>query len=293
MTSRTMSTVSPALSGKRSPGAFLALHSRAFCSPGGKKQRTPPCLLRSVRRSSRVRVSLLTCCESPSIRPSRSTRFLLHAGFLSVRLFPGTSMSSACAPFSPRVCASFGYIPPEALRHSAPTPAQYPQIEKGRPLFLDHLESGWIFHCYTLREHGVVVAGPDPHTLIDPVDPDAMRRAAATIAGTWLEQAQHDADWLTWLRPRKHQAFVLLTLCRLLYTLDTGTLASKPAAARWVQKTLGRPWAGFIERSRAGLHTSEETLESDANEIVTFIHYTVERFRQWDTSSPNEGKSGG
>ncbi len=184
-------------------------------------------------------------------------------------------------------------IPPEALRHSAPTPAQYPQIEKGRPLFLDHLESGWIFHCYTLREHGVVVAGPDPHTLIDPVDPDAMRRAAATIAGTWLEQAQHDADWLTWLRPRKHQAFVLLTLCRLLYTLDTGTLASKPAAARWVQKTLGRPWAGFIERSRAGLHTSEETLESDANEIVTFIHYTVERFRQWDTSSPNEGKSGG
>jgi hypothetical protein len=185
------------------------------------------------------------------------------------------------------------YIPPEALRHSAPTPAQYPQIEKGRTLFLDHLESGWIFHCYTLREHGVIVAGPGPHTLIDPVDPDAMRRAAATIAGIWLEQAQHDPDWLTWLHPRKHQAFVVLTLCRLLYTLDSGTLASKPAAARWAQKTLGRRWAGPIERSRAGLHTSEETLESDANETVTFIHYTVERFRQRDTSPPDEGKSGG
>ena len=101
------------------------------------------------------------------------------------------------------------YIPLEDLRHSAPTPAQYPQIEKGRMLFLDHLESGWIFHCYTLREHGVIVAGPDPHTLINPVDPDAMRRAAATIAEIWLEQAQHDPGWLTWLHPRKHQAFVV------------------------------------------------------------------------------------
>jgi hypothetical protein len=53
---------------------------------------------------------------------------------------------------------------------------------------MDQLESGWIFQCYTLREHRVVVAGPDPRTLIDPVDPDEMRQAAAAIVGKWLEQ---------------------------------------------------------------------------------------------------------
>lgn len=70
------------------------------------------------------------------------------------------------------------YIPQEALRHYPPPPAQYPQVEKDRPFFLDQLEGGWIYHCYILREHGVVIAGPAPRTLIDPVDPDAMRRAA-------------------------------------------------------------------------------------------------------------------
>ncbi len=129
----------------------------------------------------------------------------------------------------------------------------------------------------------MVVVGPDPYTLIDPVDPDAMRRAAATIAGTWLNQAQHDPAWLTWLRSRRHQAFVVLTLCRLLYTLDTGTLASKPAAAQWAQKALGRRWVGLIKRSRTVYPTSGETQERDANETVALIHYTVERFRQWET----------
>jgi hypothetical protein len=62
--------------------------------------------------------------------------------------------------------------------------------------------------------------GPDPRQLLDAVNSDEMRRAAAAIARSWLEQAHQDPAWLVWLRPRKHQAFVVLTLCRLLYTLD-------------------------------------------------------------------------
>ena len=175
------------------------------------------------------------------------------------------------------------YIPLDALRHSAPTSARYPQVEKGRTLFMDHLESGWIFQCYTLREHGVVMAGPDPRTLIDPVAPSDMRRAVAAIPALWLEQAQHDPAWLAWLQQRGHQAFVVLTLCRLLYTLDSGAVASKPAAAQWAQKALGRRWADLIERSRARQQESGDTPESDVNDTVALIQYTVERFRQWNT----------
>jgi hypothetical protein len=38
------------------------------------------------------------------------------------------------------------------------------------------------------------------------------------------------------LRPRDHQAFAVLTLCRELYTLQRGTISSKPQATAWTQE---------------------------------------------------------
>ena len=198
-----------------------------------------------------------------------------------------THFDESLSPWAAKVEAV--YIPQDALRHSAPTTARYPQIEKGTTLFKDHLESGWIFQCDILREHGVVVAGPDPRTLIDPVDPDDMRRAVAAIPGLWLEQARHDPSWLAWLHQRGNQAFVVLTLCRLLYTLDSGTVASKLAAACWAQKALGKRWAALIERSFAGQHDSRETPDSDVNDTVALIQYTVERSQQQGFTPPPVG----
>jgi len=172
------------------------------------------------------------------------------------------------------------YIPQGALRPAAPTPARYPQVEKGTSLFKGPLEAGWIFQCYTLREHGVRVAGPEPRTLIDPIDPDAMRRAVPVIPNMWQEQARHDPSWLDGLRQRKNQAFVVLTLCRLLYTLDTAAVASKPSAAHWAQKVLGARWAGLIERSLVGQHQQSQTPESDVDDTLTLIQYTLERIEQ-------------
>ncbi|HZR44610.1 MAG TPA: nucleotidyltransferase domain-containing protein, partial [Ktedonobacteraceae bacterium] len=77
------------------------------------------------------------------------------------------------------------YIPLHALSHMAPTDVTYPQIEKGTALFRSPLETGWIFQRYTLREHGVIVAGPDPHTLVDPVDSSDMRLAVPVIPKMW------------------------------------------------------------------------------------------------------------
>ena len=178
------------------------------------------------------------------------------------------------------------YIPEQALRRDALTGAAYPVLEKGRALVMDHLESGWSVQCYTLREHGLAVAGPAPRTLVDPVDPNGMRRAASAIAGRWLEQARADPSWLAWLRQRKNQAFVVLTLCRLLYTLESGGVASKPGAARWAQQALDPRWDGLIERALTGQQESTEIPESDADAAVALIQHTVDRFRQWEASAP-------
>jgi hypothetical protein len=174
------------------------------------------------------------------------------------------------------------YIPRDVLRRATPTAEGYPQVEQGRGLFVDQLESGWIVQCYILREHGVTLAGPDPRTLIDPLDSDVLRRAVLPIPVIWLGLAYHDPAWLAWLRERANQAFVALTLCRLLYTLDTGGVASKPEAARWVQQMLGGPWAGLLARSLAGQHDSAPIPDRDLTDTVALIGYTVVQFRQWE-----------
>jgi Domain of unknown function (DUF4111) len=85
------------------------------------------------------------------------------------------------------------------------------------------------------------------------------------------------------LHQKGSQTFVVLTLCRLLYTLDSGAVASKPFAARWAKKALSGQWTGLIERSLARQYDSEEALESDMNETVALIQHTFERFQQWNT----------
>jgi hypothetical protein len=181
------------------------------------------------------------------------------------------------------------YIPRDALRDGAPPDARYPVIEKGETLALAPLEDGWPVQRFTLREHGVTVAGPDPRSLISPVPPAAMNRAGYGIAAQWLDQARTDPSWLDWLRPRRHQAFVVLTLCRLLYTLETGGVISKPGAARWGVQRLGPEWTGLIAQAVAGQHAAGDAPNSDIEATVALVALTVERFRRAD--SPQRSQS--
>lgn len=180
------------------------------------------------------------------------------------------------------------YIAPEALRPNPISTLHYPQVEKQSALFVAPLESGWIFHLYTLREHAVTVAGLPLRPLIEAIDPDDMRRAAAPIAELWLDQAQNDPTWIPWLYEREHQAFVVLTLCRLLYTLDSGSVTSKPAAARWAHQALAprSRWSTLIMQSLAEQHSSGQAPDSDIADTIAFVHYTVDRFQNWKNTLP-------
>jgi hypothetical protein len=187
-----------------------------------------------------------------------------------------TRFGASDSPFATRLEAV--YTPQDDLRAPASASTHYPQVERDRPFFVEPLEPGWSVQRYTLREHGVVIAGMEPSKLLDPVDPDEMRRDGAIIAHTWPDQAERDPTWLDWARPRANCAFVVATLCRLLYTLETGTVASKPAATRWARETLDSRWAGFIARSWEARRETSETPQADMGALVAFIRFTVTRY---------------
>jgi hypothetical protein len=80
---------------------------------------------------------------------------------------------------------------------------------------------------------------------------------------------------------------VVLTLCRLLYTLETGSVASKPAAARWAERTLSSCWSGLIGRATTRQHTTDDEPEDGVNNTLALLEYTYERYQRWHVSSTN------
>jgi hypothetical protein len=170
------------------------------------------------------------------------------------------------------------YIPQYALRRYDPSDAPCPQINEGSFYVARH-GSDWVIQCHTLREHGVMVAGPAPQTLIDPVQPDDLRRAVMGILHEWWAPMLH-ATRPARLQSSEYQAYAILTMCRALYTLQHGTVVSKPVAARWAQETLGERWAALIERALAWRHDAPL---DELNETLDFIRYTLERGQRADS----------
>jgi predicted nucleotidyltransferase len=162
------------------------------------------------------------------------------------------------------------YIPRDALRRYDPAGPPYPTLNEGRFYVAPH-GSDWIIQRHIIREHGVTLAGPAPHTLIDPVQPDDLRRAVRGILAEWWAPM---LDNPAWLRSDEYQAYAVLTMCRALHTLEHGDIVSKPVAARWVRDTLGEPWAALIERA---LTWQPGAPWDELGQTLGFIRYTLAR----------------
>lgn len=201
------------------------------------------------------------------------TRTLLDAATIDALRDLHTRFDVSGLPKAGRIEAA--YVERAALRAFPPGDQVYPQVEADRGFFVEPLEMGWIFQCSTLREHGVVVAGPPPNGMIPPLDPAEMRRAAVPIARMWQRDAVDDPTWLPWLRERTNASFVVLTLCRLLYSIELAAVASKPGAARWAQQRLGEPWSRLIQRAIEGKYGTGQIEPWEEQQILALIDHTV------------------
>ena len=163
------------------------------------------------------------------------------------------------------------YIPQAAFRRHDPAQAKHPTIGIDWPFMIGGHGPEWIIARAILRASGVVVAGPDLKSLLDPVGPDEIRAAVrASLAGFWAG-ALAGPDWL---QSRAYQAFAVLTMCRALYTLEHGTLVSKPRAAAWALTVLPARWHPLIGRALA---TRADFAPGPLDDTLAFIRYTLGR----------------
>jgi hypothetical protein len=100
---------------------------------------------------------------------------------------------------------------------------------------------------WILREKGVVLFGPSPRGLIDPVTPEALREDVRELL-TKLEPMAADGSMV---EPCWVQRFMALMFARTLYAVATGKVGSKKTAVAFARRTLEPRFAELVKRAFA------------------------------------------
>lgn len=136
---------------------------------------------------------------------------------------------------------------------------------------------------WILRERGLTLLGPAPDKLLKPVPrKKLMDEITAEMANiTSLFRSEMDKPLCFW-NSRFGQAFTVLTCCRMLHTLDTGTVQSKKAGMLWAADHLDDTWLPLIEQAwieregvRFGGKISQSASGKSLQETMKFLDYTL------------------
>lgn len=168
------------------------------------------------------------------------------------------------------------YVPSPALRRYDPANATFPVIERGEELRVEHHEVDYLIKLAVLREQGITLRGAEIKTLLDPISPDDLRRAVLGIIEVWWQPMLSKPVKLS--HPG-YQDYAVLTMCRMLYTLQNGGVATKPQAARWALATLDGRWHSLIEQADAW--ENDQPFDHLA-ETRDFMRFTIEQCQAWD-----------
>ena len=169
------------------------------------------------------------------------------------------------------------YISKYAIRRYDPKHANFPNLERGfgERLKMVYHDETWNIHRYIIRERGIVIIGPDPKTLIDPISQNDLRQTMLPALHGWATEILNNPNKII---RQGYQSYTVLSLCRILYTLEFGDVVSKHKAAKWVKETQGEKWSAVIDQAWIGRHNTQ-LLASKANldQTLNLIRYALDK----------------
>jgi predicted nucleotidyltransferase len=153
--------------------------------------------------------------------------------------------------------------------------------------YLDHgsrslVRSG---HCnklhvrWIVRERGVVLAGPPPRSLMDPIPTASLRAESFEAINHWGKVILDDPDLY---RNRFYQGFIVLNYCRMLHDLHRGYPGSKREGAEWAKSALDPSWSDLIDRAwetrpNPGWQVRQPPDPEDFERTLRFVAYVMEK----------------
>lgn len=140
------------------------------------------------------------------------------------------------------------YVPSADINGFKPG-KKYISLERGDQLRWKQLRHNWVVEFWAVRQYGLVVAGPEPKTFIEPIPMERVTAAIRLELGAWLEYVD---SWESpgWQTHAGELRFAVETMCRVLYMFENQSLCSKPKAVQWALRHLPAPWHLLVAESQ-------------------------------------------
>jgi hypothetical protein len=160
------------------------------------------------------------------------------------------------------------YVPAADLCHYDAAHLPIPWLGSDGHFALEVIGRDWDIQRWILREKGLVVAGPSIRELIDPINPQDLKEAVLeSLRGWWSPPLPSPERF----ESPDYKAYGVLTMCRSLFVLRKGRIASKPEAARWALEAYPQ-WDGLI---RKALDWQDGKNLEILDGTFDFIYYTL------------------
>jgi hypothetical protein len=167
------------------------------------------------------------------------------------------------------------YIPRAVLRQHTKLGDALFYIDNGSHTFERSTHDNNCVVRWVTREHGVTLHGPEPKTLIDPVPDETLKLEVRSVMRDWgdalrADLARIDTGW--------YQPFTVVSYCRMLHTLASGRITSKPAAVRWALASLDPVWhdlitQAWVDRTGHWTRVREPARADSVARTLAFINY--------------------
>lgn len=129
----------------------------------------------------------------------------------------------------------------------------------------------WIINNYLLYNYSIPLLGPDFKELTSPIKIEEVQKAC--IRDLFVEWKPKINNF-TYLNNSHFQAYLILNLCRILYTVLNKATGSKKTSAEWVKQVLDPQWKDLIdlaERWQYGKEMNED------EKTIKFIRFAIKK----------------
>jgi hypothetical protein len=169
------------------------------------------------------------------------------------------------------------YFPKDVLRRYSERGMQLWYLDNGARSLIRSEHCNSVVVRWTVREHGVALAGPDPATLVDPIPLEVLRQEIRQTMVDWGRQILAEPEQYN---NRFYQTFIVLSYCRMLRDLLAGSVGSKRTGAEWAKANLDPSWAGLIDRTWAGrpnpaVAVRQPADPADLQSTLEFVRYVL------------------
>jgi len=125
---------------------------------------------------------------------------------------------------------------------------------------------------WILREKGVVLSGPHPNEIIDPIPVSELR---LDMYNTFAEWGNTIIENPGEIESHFYQTFAVLSYSSMLFDLKQGDISSKKAGAEWIKSHWDPRWHDLIDRAWFGRHNPFQSVkrQADPNDIRRTIQF--------------------